>query len=49
MNDQTTSEEFQTVTQTLFAQADLEEPYHAKMVEAQKEFAKKKNLNLEKK
>ena len=47
MNEQTTPEEFQTITQALFAQADLEEPYHAKMLEAQRAFAKKNNLKLQ--
>ena len=47
MNEQTTSEEFQTTTQQLFAQADKEEPYHRKMIEAQQTFAKKNNLKLQ--
>ena len=47
MNEQTTPEEFQTVTRELFAQAEKEEPYNAKMLEAQQAFAKKNNLKLE--
>ena len=49
MNEQTTPEEFQTTTQALFAQANLEEPYHTKMLEAQRAFAKKNNLKLQEK
>jgi hypothetical protein len=47
MNEQTTPEEFKNVTQALFAQANLEEPYHTKMIEAQRAFAKKNGFRIE--
>lgn len=47
MNEQTTPEEFQATTKELFDQASQEEPYNAKMLEAQRAFAKKNNLKLQ--
>ena len=49
MNAQTTDEEFQSTTQALFAKADLEGPYHDKMLEAQRAFAKKNGFKIEEK